>query len=149
MVAQAAGKPGWSDVRFVQHDLNAAMPFANASFDRVVSFLVLDHITALDVFFAECRRVCRPEGFVLISVMHPAMMLRGIQARFKDPATGLEVRPASATNTISDYVLAATRAGLRIDHMSEHAVDAELAARMERAAKYLDWPMLLLMKIRG
>jgi hypothetical protein len=39
--------------------------------------------------------------------------------------------------------MGAVRSGLRIDHMSEHAVDAELARASPRAAKYLGWPLLL------
>ena len=44
-------------------------------------------------------------------------------------------------------VMAAKHAGLNLDHLSEHAIDANLAAVSERAARYLDWPMLLLMKL--
>jgi len=40
------------------------------------------------------------------------------------------------------------RAGLRLDHMSEHAADEVLAARAARAAKYVGWPLLLLMRLR-
>jgi hypothetical protein len=48
---------------------------------------------------------------------------------------------------MSDYLMAAAQAGLRLEHISEHAADAALAARSPRAAKYLGWPMLLLMKL--
>ena len=43
--------------------------------------------------------------------------------------------------------MAAVRAGLRLEHVSEYAADAALAARSPRAAKYLGWPMLLLHKL--
>jgi hypothetical protein len=43
--------------------------------------------------------------------------------------------------------MAAIRAGLALEHVSEHAADAALAARSPRAAKYLGWPMLLLLKL--
>lgn len=148
MLARARAKPHADAVRWVRHDLTQPLPLTNAAFDRVVCFLVLDHIPDPAGLFAECRRICRPDGFILISVMHPAMMLRGIQARFTDPATGRETRPASCTHQLSDYVMAAVRAGLRIDHLSEHAVDETLAARSPRAGKYLHWPMLLMMGLR-
>jgi len=76
------------------------------------------------------------------------MRLLGIQARFTDPATGRETRLAGARHQLSDYVTAATRAGLHIDHISEHVVDEELAARSPRAKKYLGWPLLLLLRLR-
>lgn len=148
MVGQARDKPGWERVHFVGHDLTRPLPLLDADFDRVLCCLVLDHIRDLVGFFSECRRVCRADGFVLVSVMHPAMMLRGIQAHFTDPRTGCDVRPASVPNQIADYVMAVIRAGLVFDHLSEHAVDEQLAARSPRAAKYLGWPMLLLMRLR-
>lgn len=148
MLAKARAKA--SSATFMQSDLAEPLPFANASFDRVLCGLVLDHIAGLDLLFAEMRRVCTSEstGCVVVSIMHPAMMLRGVQARFTDPHTGRETRPASCPNQISDYVLAAIGAGLKIDNMSEHRVDAALAARCPRAEKYLDWPILFMMRLR-
>ncbi len=148
MLAAARAKPGADVVRFIAHDLQTPLPLDTAAFDRVTCFLVLDHIHKLDVPFGEFRRICRPDGFVVISVMHPAMMLRGVTARFTDPKTGLETRPASAANQICDYVMAAVRAGLAIDHLSEHPIDEAAAARSPRAEKYLGWPILLLMRLR-
>jgi malonyl-CoA O-methyltransferase len=148
MLAKARAKPGAERVRFVQHDLETPLPLESAAFDRVTCCLVLDHVAELGGLFREMGRLCTAEGFVLISAMHPAIMLRGVQARFTDPATGRVTRPASVANQISDYVMAATRAGLTFDHLSEHAIDAALAARCPRAAKYLGWPLLLMMRLR-
>lgn len=148
MVARAARKTGWQRVRFIPHDLARPLPLPDAAFDRVLCALVVDHIHDLVALFAEMRRICHPNGFVVVSTVHPAMMLRGVQAHYTDPRTGREVRPASVPNQVSDYVMAALRAGLTFDHLSEHAVDETLAARSPRAAKYLNWPMLLLMRLR-
>lgn len=147
MLERARAKPGASNVVFQVHDLARPLPFADEAFDRVVCGLVIDHITDLHGLFREMSRVCRPAGFVIVSVMHPAMMLRGVQARFKDPASGREIRPASCPHQLSDYILAAARAGFVFDHLSEHAVDEELANRLERARRYLGWPMLFLMRL--
>lgn len=75
------------------------------------------------------------------------MMLRGVQARFHDPVSGQEVRPASHAHQLSDYILAATRAGFVLDHMSEHCVTEELASSWERARKHLGWPLLFMMRL--
>ena len=48
---------------------------------------------------------------------------------------------------MSDYVMTAARAGFVFDHLSEHAVDEKLTTRIERARKYLGWPLLLLMRL--
>jgi malonyl-CoA O-methyltransferase len=148
MLAKARAKPGAGAVTFVCHDAQQPLPLATAAFERVVCGLVLEHIADLAAFFGELRRVCGPAGFIVASAMHPAMMLRGITARFTDPTTGRETRPRSYPHQISDFVMAALQAGLAIDHMSEHAVGDALAARMERARKYLGWPMLVVMRLR-
>ena len=147
MLEQARLKAGAARINFQQHDLAERLPFAEATFDRVICGLVIDHIADLAGLFAEMRRVCRPSGCVVVSVMHPATMLRGVQARFHDPISGREIRPASQPNQLSDYVLAAARAGFKFDHLSEHAVDEALANRVERARRYLGWPMLFLMRL--
>ena len=146
MLDRARDKPHGGSIRFERHDLSEPLPLADASFDRVLCCLVLEHIRDVDALFAEFARICRPDGFVLVSAMHPAMMLRGVQARFEDPETGCRILPAGFPNQIADYVIGACRAGLRIDHVSEHPVDAALVEKSPRAAKYLDWPMLFLLR---
>jgi SAM-dependent methyltransferase len=123
-------------------------PFPDASFDRVICSLVLEHIPDLQGIFREMARVCRSWGNVVVSNMHPAMMLQGVQARFHDESTGHEIRPASCPHQISDYVMGAAKAGFVLDHLSEHAVDEALAARLPRARRYLGWPMLFMMRLR-
>ncbi len=147
MLARARAKPGAEAVRFVVHDLTRPLPFADAAFDVVLSCLVLEHIADLDGFFREVRRLLRAGGRAVLTAMHPAMMLRGITARFHDPETGRDVRPRSYPNQLSDFVMAATRAGLRFTHLGEHAVDEELVARSPRSERYLGWPLLVVMRL--
>jgi malonyl-CoA O-methyltransferase len=148
MLAKARAKAGAERVTFVRHDLARPLPLPDRAFDRVICCLVLDHIVDVAALFREMARICRADGFVLASVMHPAMNLRGVEARFTDPATGCEVRPASAANSISTYVMAALGVGLELDHLSEHIIDEALAARSPRAVKHLGWPLLLLLRAR-
>src|SRR5262249_41475340 len=107
MLQRARAKPGTEAVAFVCHDLAETLPLDAGTFDRVLCCLVLDHIADLDRFFRELKRICRPGGQVVGSVMHPAMMLRGIRARFTDPATGRDTRPQSYPHQLSDYVMSA------------------------------------------
>lgn len=147
MLAKARAKAGADRVEFREVDVGAPLPFADGCFDRVLACLVLDHVFELAGFFSELRRVCRPDGYVVASVLHPALLLRGVQARFHDPASGVVIQPASATHRICDYVTGALQGGLRLVEISEHAVDAALVAQTGRAERYLGWPMLLLMKL--
>jgi len=135
-------------VVLIEHDVRRGLPLADGSVDLALCCLVLDHIADLVGFFREMRRVVKPGGPLVLSSMHPAMMLRGVQARFIDPATGERVLVESSPNRMCDYIMAIVAAGLQIEHISEHAVDADLAARLPRAEPYLNWPILLMLKLR-
>ncbi len=147
MLAEARRKAGAELVRFVRQDLHDGLPFGSASFDRVVSGLVLEHIGDLAAFFREAYRVLVPGGFAIMSSMHPAMMLRGVRGRFTHPDSGEVVCPGSLPHQISDFVMAALAAGFELDYIAEHTADAELAARYPRAKKHLGWPMLVIFRI--
>jgi SAM-dependent methyltransferase len=147
MLEQAKAKAIDANVTFQVHDLSKPLPFADETFDRVVCGLVIDHIADLQGLFAEMRRVCRRSGCTVVSVMHPAMMLKGVQARFADAQSGEKIYPASQRHQISDYCMAAARAGFAFDQLSEHEVDQALADRLERARRYVGWPMLFVMRL--
>ena len=148
MLARARDKKGASRVRWVVHDITRLpLPLPERAFDRVLCALVVDHIRELPAFFAELGRLCAEDGLVVVTVMHPGLMLKGTQARFVDPETGRETRPESHANLIADYVNGAVGGGLRILHVGEHDVGEELAERVPRARKYLGWPMLWWMEL--
>lgn len=147
MLDRARSKAGTLEIDFRQHDVGESLPFDNEHFDIVVCGLVVDHIADLGSFFQEMRRVLRPGGHAVVSTVHPAMMLRGVQARFRDPNSGREVRPASCSHQLSDYVLAADRASFQLSRLGEFAVGESLADCLERARKYLGWPLLFVMKL--
>ena len=147
MLDEARRKPGAGAVRFVVHDLHLPLPFGDGEFDRVVSGLVLEHLRELEGFFAEARRVLRRGGRAVVSAMHPAMCLRGSQARFTDPASGELVRPGSLPHSLGAFVMAAVRGGFRLSDVVEFSPDAEFAANYPRASKYVGWPMLVVMSL--
>lgn len=147
MLARAAAKPGAEPVRFIEHDLHAALPFDGGSFDLVACCLALDHIADMHPLFAEMGRVCRTQGRIVVTTLHPAMSLRGVRARFNDPATGGKVMLDSPVHRVSDYINAAIGAGLRLDHISEHEPGDDLIRRLPRAEPYRGWPMLLAMRL--
>ena len=109
---------------------------------------MLAHLKDLTSVFREARRVLRREGRAVISAMHPAMMLRGTQARFTDPATGAVVQPGRFPHQISDFIMASLHAAFRIDDIEEFAPGAEPAVRYPRAERYVGWPMLVVLQLR-
>lgn len=147
MLEQAQRKPGASGVQFLRHDLHEPLPLADGEFDLVVSSLVLEHLANLDQFFAETHRVLQPGGFAVISAMHPAMFLRGSQARFTDPDSGELVQPGSLPHSLSAFVMAAVRAGFRLIDLQEISPEPDFAAHYPRAQKYVGWPMLVVMTL--
>lgn len=147
MLAEARRKPGATAIRWLVHDLHTRLPFAEGTFDLVVSGLVLEHLRELDGFFAEARRVLKLDGRAVVSAMHPAMFLRGAQARFTDPASGDVIQPGSVPHSVSAFVMAAIRAGFKVDVMDEYAPDEKFAERVPRAAKYVGWPMLVVLRL--
>jgi malonyl-CoA O-methyltransferase len=149
MMEKARAKPGAEQVRFVVHDLHEDLPFPGGAFDLVVSGLVLEHLRDLAAFFAAARRVLKPGGRAVVSGMHPAMFLKGVQARFTDPETGEKVQPGSVEHTVGDCVMAAVGAGFTVVGIDERAPDAAFAARYPRAEKYVGWPMLLVLRLQA
>jgi malonyl-CoA O-methyltransferase len=147
MLAEARRKPGAATVRFLTHDLRHPLAFPSGAFDLVVSGLVLEHLRDLDLFFREVCRVLRPGGRAVVSTMHPAMFLRGTQARFTDPVSGEVVQPGSIPHPIGAFVMSALRAGLALIAVDEVAPGAEFADRFSRAAKYVGWPMLVVLSL--
>ena len=147
MLAEARRKPGADAVRFVVHDLAAPLPMPDAQFDVVVSGLLLEHLPELPPFFREASRVVRAGGRAVFSAMHPAMFLRGSQARFTDPDSQEVVQPGSYPHQIADFVTAGLGAGFRVDALVERSADATLARRYPRAEKYVGWPMLVVLTL--
>ncbi len=149
MLAEARRAVKGAGVRFLVHDLHEPLPLPSGTFDLVVSGLVLEHLRDLAGFFAESHRVLRSSGRAVVSAMHPAMFLRGVQARFTDPASGEVVQPGSLPYRIADFIMAAVRAGFALEGIGEYAPDARFAARYPRAEKYVGWPMLIVLQLRS
>ena len=147
MLEEARRKPGAEQVRFLCHDLHTPLPLRDDEFDLIVSGLVLEHLRELDGFFREIKRVLKTDGRAVVSAMHPAMFLRGSQARFTDPTTGELVQPGSIAHSISEFVMAAVRARLQIADIEEVSPDAEFAEKYPRADKYVGWPMLVVLRL--
>ena len=145
MLAKARAKKS-ANIQWMVADLHENLPLADHSFDFVVSFLVIEHIEDLEKFFRECRRLCKKDGTLFFSTLHPAMLLKGVQARFTDEATGEKIYPKGFRYQTCDFVNAATRAGLVLAEMGEYALSERHAAQTKKVERYLHWPMLLTLK---
>lgn len=64
-VERLAAAQGLSDMVDVRVEEAHTLPFADGSFDRVVTIGATEHISDIETLFAEVRRVLRPDGLFL------------------------------------------------------------------------------------
>lgn len=143
MLDRAEQAPGGDLVRWVQHDLHEALPFGPASFDAAVHALALDHLASPAALLSELRRTLRSGGRAAVTIMHPAMFLKGTQARFVDENTDELVVIENQRYTIAELVMAVRASGLELVDMRERPCTEAIASGIPRAVKYVGWPMLL------
>ena len=143
MMTRAVRRAAPGAVLFCRHTLPTPLPLRDQSCDHVLFALVAEHIRRLTEVLADFRRVLVPGGSVIFTALHPAMNLKGLTARFFDPATGGEVRVEAFEHSLSDYVMAVVNAGLTLAEIVERRGDVETARLAPRAAQYVGWPMLL------
>ena len=60
-----------SEVELIETNLGAPLPLDDDSFDLVVSSLALDYVRDWSVPLSEFRRVLKPKGRLVFSVLHP------------------------------------------------------------------------------
>ena len=149
MLDEARKRLASRNVRFELGDITKPLSFETGRFDLVLCCLAMEHVQDLPPLFAEAKRVLKPSGRFVCSDMHPAMRLRGVQANFDDPASATEVRVDGYEHPVVDYVMAALDAGFSIERVFEHKGDEALARAMPRAAKYVGWPMLVVLALRA
>jgi malonyl-CoA O-methyltransferase len=94
-----------------------ALPFADASFDLVVSGLMLPDIAELDRVAREWHRVLRPGGLVVCSTLHPIGADLGWTRTFDTPH-GTRALPAF-WHSLGDHRRACEAAGLVIEASRE------------------------------
>jgi SAM-dependent methyltransferase len=113
------------DGDFREGDLND-LPAEDGSADAAICTLSLVHLETIDKAVAELARVVRRGGPVIISDVHPFLILIGWQAQFRtaDGDTGfMRIYP----HLTADYCGAFAAAGLRVVNCFEPRLTAEAA----------------------
>ena len=135
-------------LEIVEQDLTAGTSLPSDRFDLVTCCLVVEHLEDLDGFVRELGRICKPGGRIVINDFHPEMVRRNYHARFHETPGGTKWQIRGATHTVSGYVMAATRAGLGIEHVSEHIMTEALIERSRSSRKWIGEPLLFVMALR-
>ncbi|GAA4901701.1 methyltransferase family protein [Actinomycetospora succinea] len=113
------------DARFLDGDL-ARLPLPDASVDAAVCALALVHVEDLHQAIGELARVVRPGGRIVVSDVHPFLVMLGWQAQF--PTDHGRAFMRLHQHLPSDYVAAALGAGLVVRSCEEPRLTAEAAA---------------------
>jgi cytosine/adenosine deaminase-related metal-dependent hydrolase/ubiquinone/menaquinone biosynthesis C-methylase UbiE len=76
----------------------AALPISSQSKDLILASFVISYLPDLDAFAAECKRVCRADGNLFLTDMHPATAQRCSWKRsFKSGDTSVELESQSCS----------------------------------------------------
>jgi len=119
MLAKARARVRDPRVRFVQHDIRANWPLADASADVVVAMLILEHVENLETVFSEAARVLQSDGRFLLCELHPMRQLLGGQAQFSNTRTGEHQCVGAFLHDVSEYVNVGLACGFELQHMGE------------------------------
>jgi ubiquinone/menaquinone biosynthesis C-methylase UbiE len=133
MLARARARVNDRRVRFIQHDVRATWPLADASADFVIAMLVLEHVEHLAPFFSEAARTLRAGGEVFLCELHPARQVLGKQAQFMNAKTGVNTLVKAFLHETSDYFQTAMSSGFELVSKNEWCdpePDADLPPRL-------------------
>ena len=122
-------------------DLQHSLPFVAASFDAVLCALVGEHLDDLAATLEGLRDVLKPGGRLVFSVYHPEMAVAGVEANFD--LGGVEYRLGAVKYSVQDYVDVVAGADYDEIAFASFRGDGTLAAQLPAAAKYVGFPMVL------
>ena len=128
----------------VHADLDDDLPFLTEDFEAILCALAGEHLRNLPVFFRGAFAALKPEGRLVFSVFHPAMVEAGIESNFE--LSGVEYRLGAQRRTVDDYLNAAAEAGFRRVDSKEFHGDAQLVQEVPWAVKYSGRPLLLVVQ---
>lgn len=138
MLAKARERVQSKHVQFILHDIREPWPVTHEAFDLVIATLVLEHIETLDPFFAQLKRVLRPNGVAFLSELHPERQRRGAKGQFSTP-DGRTILVPSTIHEEADYVKAGTGAGLHLVRRHDRSSPADIAKRAPPRLLTLTW----------
>lgn len=62
-------------LHFTPVDCNNVLPYEDASFDKVISINLIEHLIDPEMFLTECRRILKPDGMIIITTANRAFLL--------------------------------------------------------------------------
>jgi SAM-dependent methyltransferase len=124
-------------------DLERPLPFQDESFDAVLCSLIGEHLSALCGVVQEFHRALKRGGRLVFSVYHPEMSAAGIEANFEQE--GIEYRLGAFHYTVQEHVDLFESTGFANIVVKEFEGDETLVSSLPSTAKYLGFPVLLVL----
>ena len=116
------------------------LPVVNGSVDLVVTGLALTHVPDLGPVFAEFARVLRPGGHVVVSEVHPDLVLLGSVVKGLGP-DGQPQLAETHRHTPGDILRASLAAGFLVRRFDERPrVEAPSGPPAESSTDIGPWP---------
>jgi malonyl-CoA O-methyltransferase len=131
----------------------AALPFAEAAFDRVWCRLMIGHVREIDLVYSELARVCSPGGYVVVTDFHAEAAAAGHRRTFRDEA-GIVHELEHHVHACAGHLEAGARAGLALVARRDGRVGRSIrhfytdAGRMRAYGEQLGLPLVLALAFR-
>jgi SAM-dependent methyltransferase len=135
----------------VQHGNLAELPLADAAVDVVVNFQVIEHLWDQAQFVAECRRVLRPGGLLLVSTPNRITFTPGSDTPV-NPFHTRELNAAELTELLTEagftvQAMLGVFHGRRLAELDARHGGSIIDAQIARALADAPWPADLLADI--
>jgi ubiquinone/menaquinone biosynthesis C-methylase UbiE len=122
-----------------------SLPFRPASFDRIMSGLVIDHVASAERLFHEVAAVLRSGGNAVIASVHPEMQrITGSDIEISPNDT---LRIPGHVHEVDGLLAAVRNAGLAITAIEEPPVTAAMVAHRPQWKRKVGRPALLLLAL--
>jgi ubiquinone/menaquinone biosynthesis C-methylase UbiE len=144
VAVEHARAEGLANIRFEQAVLGESPLHAETgAFDLLTCCLMLCHVPGLKAAIAECARVVRPGGRLILTDFHPATAKFGWRADFVTPAARYLL--PNMPNSRQDYLDGLRNAGCTILDVQDIALDGSPYGDLsEEAMRVRGWPPLCL-----
>ncbi len=110
-------------INFIEGDLTA-IPLKEASVDLTICALALTHLPNMEKALSELKRVIRPGGHIVLSDIHPWLVMLGGQAEFFDK-TGKHGYVLNYVHWHSDYINSFQRLQLKVIECLEPVMESK------------------------
>jgi SAM-dependent methyltransferase len=134
-------------IRFEVADLGERLPFDDDAFDGIVSSLALHYLEHIAGPIGEFARVLRPDGWLIVTLDHPAAVYPGRPPRsyFETELitetwckAGISVEQSFWRHPLEEVVNAFADNGFLIERIAEAKVDAEARRRFPLESASVD-----------